>query len=146
MTLYEVMFIVRPDVEGDDAVDQQIERFGRLIVDAGGQVTAVDKWGRRRFAYAIQNYTEGIYVVMRFKAADTVVSELNRIMRIADEVLRHLIVRWDEPAVTVERKTDESDSTSSEEEVASASAEAPEANDAAAEETPEAPATETATT
>ena len=96
MAQYEVMFIVRPDLEGDDAVDQQIERFGRLIVDNGGEVTGVDKWGKRRFAYELKGYTEGSYVVIQFKSGDAVVSELSRIMRIADEVVRHIVVRLDE--------------------------------------------------
>lgn len=99
MNPYELMFIVRPDLEGDSAVDQQIERYGRLIVDNGGSVTGVDKWGKRRFAYEVAGFTEGYYVVIQFKAADTVVTELNRIMRIADEIVRHLVVRLDEKKV-----------------------------------------------
>lgn len=96
MNPYEVMFIVNPNVDGDEAIDAQIERFGRLIVDRGGQVTAVDKWGKRRFAYEIKGLTEGYYVVMQFKAEDSAVDELNRVMRIADEVVRHMVVRLDE--------------------------------------------------
>lgn len=96
MNPYEVMFIVNPNVEGDDAVDAQIERFGRLVVDRGGQVTAVDKWGKRRFAYEIEGLTEGYYVVMQFKADNSAVDELSRVMRIADEVVRHMVVRLDE--------------------------------------------------
>jgi len=97
VTRYAVMFIVRPDVDGEGAVDQQIERYGRMVVDNGGEVTGVDKWGRRRFAYEVQGFTEGFYVVIQFKAEDAVVNEMNRIMRIADEILRHIVVRLDEP-------------------------------------------------
>ncbi len=97
MTRYELMFIVRPDVEGEEAVDQQIERYGRMIVDNGSEVTGVDKWGRRRFAYEVQGFTEGYYVVIQFKSTDAVVNELNRILKIADEILRHIVVRLDEP-------------------------------------------------
>ena len=97
MTRYEVMFIVRPDIEGDDAVDRQIERYGRLIVDNGGEVTGVDKWGKRRFAYEINGFTEGYYVVIQFRSGHAVVDELNRIMRISDDIVRHIVVRLDEP-------------------------------------------------
>lgn len=97
MTLYELMFIVRPDVDGEEAVDQQIERYGRMIVDNGGEVTGVDKWGRRRFAYEVKGFTEGYYVVIQFRSDDAVVNELNRILKIADEILRHIMVRLDEP-------------------------------------------------
>jgi len=105
---YEVMFIVNPNVEGDGAVDAQIERFGRLIVDSGGEVTAVDKWGKRRFAYEIQGLHEGYYVVMQFKAEDSAVDELSRVMRITDEIVRHMVVRLDESQIKPQRQAAES--------------------------------------
>lgn len=99
MRPYELMFIISPEVEGEEAVDSYIERFGRMVVDNGGTVTAVDKWGKRRLAYEIKGYTEGYYVVVRFKADNAIVSELNRVLKITDGVVRHLIVRLDERAV-----------------------------------------------
>lgn len=98
MRPYELMFIISPEVEGDEAVDGYIERFGRMVVDNGGSVTGVDKWGKKRLAYEIKGFTEGYYVVVRFKADDSIVSELNRVLRITDGVVRHLIVRLDERA------------------------------------------------
>ena len=68
MNPYEVMFIIDSTAEAEEAVDGYIERFGSLIVQNGGQVTGVDKWGKRRFAYEINGRTEGYYVVLTFKA------------------------------------------------------------------------------
>lgn len=125
MTRYEVMFIVRPDIEGEDAVDQQIERYGRLIVDNGGEVTGVDKWGKRRFAYEIQGFTEGHYVVIQFKADSSVVDELNRIMKIADEIVRHIVVRLDEPKSAPAAETEPDEAAESVEETTSEATAAP---------------------
>jgi len=99
---YEVMFIVNPNLDGE-AVDVQIERFGRLVAERGGQVLSVDKWGKRRFAYEIKGLTEGYYVVMQFRADRTAVDELSRVMRIADEVVRHMVVRLDESQLKAAR-------------------------------------------
>lgn len=131
---YEVMFIASPDLGGEEAVDGLIERFGRLIVDEGGQVTGVDKWGKKRLAYEINGYTEGYYVVITFRAEAPVVDELNRVMRITDGVIRHLVVRLErEPAPRV----DEADQATPEEPGEPVQEAAPEAaGEAEAEETP----------
>lgn len=103
MRPYELMFIISPDVEGDEAVDGYVERVGQMIAGGGGNVTAVDKWGKKRLAYEIKGYTEGYYVVVRFEAGASVVAELNRVLRITDGVVRHLIVRLDERLLKNER-------------------------------------------
>lgn len=130
MIPYEVMFIVRPDIESEEAVDQQIERYGSLVVNTGGEVTGVDKWGRRRFAFEINGFTEGYYVVIQFKSEPSTVTELDRVMRISDEIVRHLVVRLDESETaeaeaeveaeaTVEAEEDAPESAQSEDEPAS---------------------------
>lgn len=129
MNPYEVMFIVNPNVEGDEAIDAHIERFGRLVVDRGGEVIAVDKWGKRRFAYEIEGLHEGYYVVMQFKAEHSAVDELSRVMRITDEIVRHMVVRLDESQLKVARPASQSDEAEQQPE---ASAEAPAADAAAA--------------
>lgn len=95
MNPYELMMIINPTVD-EEGVDAHIERAGRLIVDNGGEVTGVDKWGKKRFAYVVNDLTEGYYVVMTFKATGPIVGELGRVLRITDGVIRHLIVRLDE--------------------------------------------------
>lgn len=118
MTPYELMFIVRPDVENEEAVDQQIERYGSLIVDRGGEVTGVDKWGRRRFAYELKGFTEGYYVVLQFKADSATVDELDRLIRISDDILRHIVVRLDEEVEAVASEEDKPEEESVSEESA----------------------------
>ncbi len=89
---YETMFIVRPDLE-EEAIEATIAKFQALVTGGGGTVGKVDRWGKRRLAYEIAGHTEGLYVVMEFSAEAAVARELERVFRITDEVIRHLIVR-----------------------------------------------------
>jgi small subunit ribosomal protein S6 len=80
-------------VEGDEAVAQMLDRIQGIITGDGGQVTKVDRWGRRRLAYEIGGTTEGYYVVIQFEAEPKTAAELGRVLRITDGVLRYMIVR-----------------------------------------------------
>lgn len=93
---YEIVTIYNPGLESDEAYDAQIERFQSLVTEHGGEIVNIDKWGRRRLAYEINGLTEGYYVVMRFNALPAVAAELERVMKITDTVVRHLLVRLDE--------------------------------------------------
>ena len=92
MRKYEVMFVLRPDLD-DEKVTATIEKFSALIQGQGGTVGNIEKWGRRRLAYEIKGQREGYYVVVNFEGEPAVSSELDRVLKITDEVLRHLIVR-----------------------------------------------------
>jgi len=92
---YEVMYIIKPDVE-EEQVNALVEKFKGLTEAQGAEVTKLDKWGKRRLAYEINKLREGIYVLMQFKAESAAAQELDRVMKITDEVLRHMIVREDE--------------------------------------------------
>ncbi|HBG10524.1 MAG: 30S ribosomal protein S6 [Limnochordia bacterium] len=94
MREYELMVIYSPELD-EEALTAQIERTKDLIVGVGGEVEKVDQWGKRRFAYEIKNYTEGFYVVIDFKAESGATSEVERILKITDEVVRYLLVRRD---------------------------------------------------
>jgi small subunit ribosomal protein S6 len=87
-----VIYSSRLDEEGLNA---QIEKTKDLIVGVGGEIEKVDLWGRRRFAYEINDNTEGFYVVIDFKAESGATSEVERILKITDEVVRYLLVRRD---------------------------------------------------
>ncbi len=89
---YEAMFIVRPDLE-EEAVEAVIAKFQGLVTGGGGTVTGIDRWGKRRLAYEIAGFMEGVYVVMAFSAEAAVARELERVFRITDEVIRHLVIR-----------------------------------------------------
>jgi len=91
MRKYEVMYIIRPDVE-QEAVQALVEKFNGVISN-GGEVIKSDILGKRRLAYEINKLREGQYVLTQFTAPAEVVNELDRVMKIADEVIRVLIVR-----------------------------------------------------
>lgn len=94
MINYEIMFIVDPTL--DDEMKEKTVETVKEIIASDGEVTNVDVWGLRKLAYPIEKKSEGYYVVIEFKAAPTLPKELDRRLRISDNVIRHLIVNKDE--------------------------------------------------
>ena len=94
MINYEVMLILDPALE-DDRKDATVETV-KGIIAAEGEVGNVDTWGMRKLAYPIQKKTEGYYVVIEFKAQPTLPAELDRRLKISDNVIRHIIINKDE--------------------------------------------------
>jgi len=88
---YEVMFIVRPDLD-DEAVDAIVEKYTDRIAGEGGEVTSVQKMGRRRLAYEIRGFRDGTYVVLNFNGRPSVAGEFERLLALDDEIVRHLLV------------------------------------------------------
>lgn len=91
MKAYEVMYIVKPVEE--EAFEAVVDKFENLITANGGNVEKTDRWGKKRLAYEIQDLNEGLYVLVTFSAEPAAVKELDRVMKITDEVLRHMIIR-----------------------------------------------------
>lgn len=89
MRKYEVMYIIRPDIE-QEAVQAAVEKF-QGIISNGGEITKHDVMGKRRLAYEIKKFRDGVFVLVNFNATPEVISELERIMKISDEVIRYLI-------------------------------------------------------
>jgi small subunit ribosomal protein S6 len=92
---YELMFIVRPDVD-EETLKTTREKIQSVITEHGGEITDVQDMGRRRLAYMIQKFREGIYTVYNFKANAAVVNELNHTLNINDNVIRHMVINIDE--------------------------------------------------
>ena len=90
---YETIFIVDSSLE-EDAVKALVEKFAGLIA-ANGTVESVDEWGKRRFAYEINDKTEGYYVLVDFTADGDFPKELDRQYRITEGILRTIIIRKD---------------------------------------------------
>jgi small subunit ribosomal protein S6 len=89
---YELMIIVDQDV--DDAVNKAvIARVQELVEADGGSTPTVDNWGRRRFAYPINHKNEGVYTVLEIVTPATNLDEVDRYLRLADEVVRHKLIR-----------------------------------------------------
>ncbi len=91
MRKYEVMYIIRPDIE-QEAVEAAVAKF-QGIINNGGEVTKHEVKGKRRLAYEINKFNDGVYVLVNFNATPDVVNELDRLMKISDDVIRHLIVQ-----------------------------------------------------
>jgi small subunit ribosomal protein S6 len=91
---YEVMFIAKPLEETE--VDPIVEFISNLITKNGGNIEKVDRWGKRHLAYLVKKQSEGYYVLINFEADPTVIKEIDRVIKIRDEILRHLIVKIDE--------------------------------------------------
>ena len=92
MNKYQLLFIIDNSID-DEAKDAVIEKFSNLIQELGGTVGMLDKWGTRKYAYPINFKTEGYYVLMQFEADPTVPAEIDRQMRINDNVVRQLITK-----------------------------------------------------
>ncbi len=93
MRQYEVMFIVKPMEE--EQTEAVIAKFENLITANGGTINKLDRWGKRRLAYEINDFVEGFYCLTLFTGEPAVVAELDRVLKITDEILRHMIVKTD---------------------------------------------------
>jgi small subunit ribosomal protein S6 len=93
--VYEVMFIVRPDVAEEDA-DKLIAGFTTTVTNGGGAVKTVEKMGRRKLAYMVRRFNDGNYVLMTIEAMGPVVLELERRLRVSEPVIKFITVRIDE--------------------------------------------------
>jgi len=95
MRKYEVMYIQRSDVE-EEKRKANADRFNAIITDRGGEIEKVNEMGKRRLAYEINDNRDGYYTLTNFQANPDAVNELERIMKISDEVIRYLIIREDD--------------------------------------------------
>jgi small subunit ribosomal protein S6 len=92
---YEVTYILRPTID-ETEVDAKVAGIGATLVNAGGEVVGeVDKMGKRRLAYEIDDMREGYYNVMKFSASAEAAKELERLLRLNEDVLRALVIRLD---------------------------------------------------
>ncbi len=92
MNNYQLLYIIANDI-GDEEKAALVEKFSTLVESLGGTVSEVDKWGTRRFAYPINYKKEGYYVLMKFSADAEAPAEIERQMRINDNIVRQMITR-----------------------------------------------------
>lgn len=90
---YETIFIVNPTL-GEEAVASVVEKF-KALIEANGTIETVDDWGKRHFAYPINDLTEGYYTLVQFESAPAFPAELDRVYKITDGIMRSLIVSRD---------------------------------------------------
>lgn len=92
MIAYEMMFILNPEL-GEEEIEAVIERLQTIIQTGGGEITNLDKWGKRRLAYEVKKFQEGYYVLLNFKSPSAVASEVERVVKISDNIIRYLLIR-----------------------------------------------------
>jgi small subunit ribosomal protein S6 len=92
MRPYELGFILHPEVEQSD-VTQTVDRVGQYVTSGGGEVASVDVWGRRALAYPIRRQNEGTYVFLQVQLEPQAIQELERNLKLDEEILRYLLLR-----------------------------------------------------
>lgn len=90
MKNYELVYVVRPNAE--DEVKEAVLNKVQEVISANGEVEKVDTWGNKKLAYPIAKFTEGFYVLVNFKASADLPKELDRNLKINENVIRHMIV------------------------------------------------------
>jgi small subunit ribosomal protein S6 len=89
---YEIMAILDPEAD-EQTVAGVVDRITQILSDREGEVSNVDRWGRRKLAYEINRKSEGNYVLVVFKSDPEALAELDRVLNLADEVIRFKIIR-----------------------------------------------------
>jgi small subunit ribosomal protein S6 len=98
---YELVYIAQPDLD-DEALKALAERIQQVIVANGGQVTSTESMGRRTLAYPIKRRRDGYYILIKASLTQKSITELERSLRLSEDVLRHMLVHLeDEPAAPI---------------------------------------------
>lgn len=92
MNKYELLFII-DNSAADEAKEAIIAKMSQLVTDNGGSVEKVDKWGAKKLAYPINFKEDGYYVLMNFECEPVLIAEMERQLRINDQVMRHMVVK-----------------------------------------------------
>jgi len=92
---YELMFIVRPDMP-EEELDKLISTLETQVVTSGGTVKSVEKMGKRRLAYMVRRFIDGVYVLLTAEGSGGLIHELERRLRVTEPVIKFLTVRVDE--------------------------------------------------
>lgn len=95
MRKYEIMYIVRPDIE-EEAHTALIERFNNVLTDNGAEIEKVEEKGKKRFAYIINDYRDGYYVLINFKGSQEAIAEFDRLAKFSEDIIRHMAVRLED--------------------------------------------------
>ncbi|MDA3129326.1 30S ribosomal protein S6 [Aliibacillus thermotolerans] len=92
MRKYELLYILAPTVE-EDQIKETIERYNNVLKNNGAEIEKVDEMGKRRLAYEINDFKDGYYVVVYTQAEPAAIDEFDRLIKIDDNVIRHLVVK-----------------------------------------------------
>ena len=97
MRSYEMMTIINPDLD-TDAHESSLNKIEKLISDNAGKVESIDRWGMKKLAYEINHFKEGNYSIYYFSGTPETVKEVDRVLKISDDVVRFMIVKKQQKA------------------------------------------------
>ncbi|APH07189.1 30S ribosomal protein S6 [Bacillus weihaiensis] len=92
MRKYEVMYIIRPNIE-DEAKKALVERFNNVLSTNGAEVTEAKEWGKRRLAYEINDFRDGYYMLLQVNSEAAAVQEFDRLAKISEDIIRHIVIK-----------------------------------------------------
>ena len=92
MKKYEIMYIIRPNIE-DEAKKALVERFNTILTDNGAELTVVKEWGKRRLAYEINDFRDGYYMLLQVQSEAAAVQEFDRLAKISEDIIRHMVTK-----------------------------------------------------
>ncbi|MCY8203468.1 30S ribosomal protein S6 [Bacillus sp. N12A5] len=95
MRKYEVMYIIRPNID-DESKKAVIERFNNVLTSNGAEITGTKDWGKRRLAYEIKDFRDGFYQIVNVQSEAAAVQEFDRLAKISDDIIRHIVVKEEE--------------------------------------------------
>lgn len=99
---YELMFIVRPDMPEEDQ-EKLVSTLDAAVTSSGGSVKGMEKWGKRRLAYMVRGFHDGLYMLMTVEGAGGLIHELERRLRVTEPVIKFITVRIDEETKRMEK-------------------------------------------
>lgn len=95
MRKYEIMYIIRPNIE-EEAKKALTERFSTILTENGAEVAEAKEWGKRRLAYEINDFRDGYYQLVKVNANPAAVEEFSRLAKINEDILRHIVIKEEE--------------------------------------------------
>ncbi|KEK25645.1 30S ribosomal protein S6 [Bacillus gaemokensis] len=95
MKKYEIMYIIRPNME-EEAQKALVERFAGVLTSNGAEIINTKEWGKRRLAYEINDLRDGFYVILNVNSNTEAVTEFDRLAKINEDIMRHIVVKNEE--------------------------------------------------
>ncbi|SFD15403.1 SSU ribosomal protein S6P [Bacillus sp. 491mf] len=95
MKKYEIMYIIRPNME-EEAQKALVERFAGVLTENGAEIINTKDWGKRRLAYEINDLREGFYMILNVNSNSEAVKEFDRLAKINENIIRHIVVKEEE--------------------------------------------------
>ncbi|KIL49212.1 30S ribosomal protein S6 [Jeotgalibacillus soli] len=95
MRKYEIMYIIRPDVD-DEQKKAVVDRFAEILTSNGAEIIESKEWGKRRLAYEINDYRDGFYQIVKINSGSEAINEFDRLAKISEDIVRHMAIREEE--------------------------------------------------